>query len=78
VALAVFLPVLIGQSVNTGCQTLAVALRGMTLGELKAEGEVPIVVKETLLGFLNGIFTGGVRRQSACSSLLLFREVQWP
>lgn len=34
VALAVFLPVLIGQSVNTGCQTLAVALRGMTLGEL--------------------------------------------
>ena len=34
VALAVFLPVVIGQSSNTGVQTLAVALRGMTLGEL--------------------------------------------
>ena len=58
VALAVFLPVLIGQSVNTGCQTLAVALRGMTLGELKAGGELNIVVKETLLGLLNGALTG--------------------
>ncbi|RYD70909.1 MAG: magnesium transporter, partial [Verrucomicrobiaceae bacterium] len=35
VVLAVFLPVLAGQSGNTGCQALAVALRGMTLGELK-------------------------------------------
>lgn len=34
VVLAVFLPVLAGQSGNTGCQALAVALRGMTLGEL--------------------------------------------
>ena len=32
-ALAVFVPVLIGQSSNTGVQTLSVALRGMTLGE---------------------------------------------
>jgi magnesium transporter len=60
VALAVFLPVLIGQSVNTGCQTLAVALRGMTLGELKAGGELGVVTKETLLGFLNGALTGVV------------------
>ena len=58
VALAVFLPVLIGQSVNTGCQTLAVALRGMTLGELKAGGELGVVTKETLLGLLNGALTG--------------------
>ena len=34
VVLAVFLPVLAGQSGNTGCQALAVTLRGMTLGEL--------------------------------------------
>lgn len=58
VALAVFLPVLIGQSVNTGCQTLALALRGMTLGELKAGGELGVITKETLLGFLNGALTG--------------------
>ncbi|HEY6728555.1 MAG TPA: CBS domain-containing protein, partial [Polyangiaceae bacterium] len=35
VVLAVFLPVLAGQSGNTGCQALAVALRGITLGELE-------------------------------------------
>ena len=35
VVLAVFLPVLAGQSGNTGCQALAVTLRGMTLGELR-------------------------------------------
>lgn len=58
VALAVFLPVLIGQSVNTGCQTLAVALRGMTLGELKAGGELGVITKETLLGLVNGALTG--------------------
>jgi magnesium transporter len=58
VALAVFLPVLIGQSVNTGCQTLALALRGMTLGELSSQGELGVVMKETALGLVNGIFTG--------------------
>jgi magnesium transporter len=35
VILAVFLPILAGQSGNTGCQALAVALRGLTLGDLK-------------------------------------------
>jgi len=58
VALAVFLPVVMGQSSNTGVQTLAVALRGMTLGELKAGGELGLIVKETFLGFLNGALTG--------------------
>lgn len=58
VILAVFLPVITGQSSNTGVQTLAVALRGMTLGELKAGGELGLVLKETFLGFLNGALTG--------------------
>lgn len=34
VALAVFLPVLAGQSGNTGCQAPAITLRSLTLGEL--------------------------------------------
>ncbi|HUP20274.1 MAG TPA: magnesium transporter [Gemmatimonadota bacterium] len=58
VVLAVFLPVLAGQSGNTGCQALAVALRGMTLGELKAGREKVLVLKEGLLGLLNGALTG--------------------
>jgi magnesium transporter len=58
VILAVFLPVLIGQAGNTGCQALAVALRGMTLGELKSGRERGLVLKEAVLGSLNGVFTG--------------------
>jgi len=58
VLLAVFLPVLSGQSTNTGCQALAVALRGMTLGELLRGREKRLVLKEALLGLCNGALVG--------------------
>ncbi len=58
VILALFLPVLAGQSGNTGCQALAVTLRGMTLGELKPGAERPLMMKETWVGCLNGIGVG--------------------
>jgi magnesium transporter len=72
VALAVFLPVVIGQSSNTGVQTLAVALRGMTLGELKAGGELGLILKETFLGFLNGALTG----ITAAAGMFFFANLQ--
>jgi magnesium transporter len=46
VILALFLPVLAGQSGNTGCQALAVTLRGMTIGELKPGAERALIRKE--------------------------------
>ena len=58
VILALFLPVLAGQSGNTGCQALAVTLRGMTLGELKRGVARPLVAKETWVGCLNGAGVG--------------------
>jgi magnesium transporter len=58
VILAVFIPVLSGQCSNTGCQALAVTLRGMTLGELKAGRGRELMLKEAWLGFLNGSLTG--------------------
>ena len=58
VILALFLPVLAGQSGNTGCQALAVTLRGLTLGELKPGTERTLVGKEALLGLLNGSLVG--------------------
>jgi magnesium transporter len=58
VILAVFLPVLAGQSGNTGCQALAVALRGLTLGELQPGTERTLIVKEAFLGLLNGVLVG--------------------
>ncbi|TMH70554.1 MAG: magnesium transporter [Betaproteobacteria bacterium] len=58
VILALFLPVLAGQSGNTGCQALAVTLRGMTLGELKPGGARELVSKEAWLGAMNGAGVG--------------------
>lgn len=54
VILAAFLPVLAGQSGNTGCQALAVTLRGITLGEIKDGDGMKLVTKEGVLGALNG------------------------
>jgi len=58
VLLAVFLPVLAGQSGNTGCQALAVTLRAMTLGELKQGKEWKALAKEACLGLANGALVG--------------------
>jgi magnesium transporter len=58
VILAAFLPVLAGQSGNTGCQALAVTVRGITLGDIKPGGGKRLVSKEALLGLANGAVTG--------------------
>ena len=58
VVLAVFLPVLAGQSGNTGCQALAITLRSMTLGELANMSISRVLRKEIILGAMNGFFVG--------------------
>lgn len=58
VVLAVFLPVLAGQSGNTGCQALAVTLRGITLGEIKSGDARALIAKEGMLGAMNGAPVG--------------------
>lgn len=58
--LAVFVPILISQTSNTGGQTLAITLRGLALGDFE-EGKAKILIlKEALLGLLNGILVGVV------------------
>lgn len=58
--LAVFVPILISQTTNTGGQTLAITLRGLALGDLKAGKEKALIIKEALLGLLNGMLVGVV------------------
>ena len=58
VILATFLPVLAGQSGNTGCQALAVTVRGITLGDIKTGRGAFLVMKEMWLGLANGAVTG--------------------
>ncbi len=56
--LTIFLPVLADQSGNTGSQALAITLRGITLGDLESGKEKALVMKEALLGLLNGALVG--------------------
>ena len=60
VILATFLPILAGQSGNTGCQALAVTLRGLTLGDSEKLSKKNLIFKEFFLGLLNGFFVGFV------------------
>jgi magnesium transporter len=54
-ALAVLLPVVAGQSGNTGAQALAVTMRGLAIREIRARQWPRIVFKEMSAGFWNGI-----------------------
>ena len=45
---------------NTGCQSLAVTIRGLTLDEFRPGVFRRVLVKETLLGTLNGAIVGVV------------------
>ena len=54
-ALAVLLPVVAGQSGNTGAQALAVTMRGLALREIRQRHSFVVLIKETMAGFLNGI-----------------------
>ena len=54
-ALAVLLPVVAGQSGNTGAQSLAVTMRGLALREIYPRMWPRILLKEFLVGVMNGI-----------------------
>lgn len=54
-ALAVLLPIAAGQSGNTGAQSLAVTMRGLTLREITMRHWFRVMMKELGAGFLNGL-----------------------
>lgn len=54
-ALAVLLPIVAGQSGNTGAQALAVTMRGLALREIRISQWLRIFYKETYLGLINGL-----------------------
>ncbi len=54
-ALAVLLPVVAGQSGNTGSQALAVTMRGLALREIRARHWLRVSLKEVATGAINGV-----------------------
>ena len=67
-ALAVLLPVVAGQSGNTGAQAMAVTMRGLALREFRPRGWFPVARKELLAGLINGIAVAVV----ACAAAYLW------
>ncbi|NHE56678.1 magnesium transporter [Cyclobacterium plantarum] len=53
--LAVFLPVVAGQSGNTGSQALAVTMRGLALREIRIAQWFKVARKEIMVGLINGL-----------------------
>ena len=69
-ALAVLLPVVAGQSGNSGSQALAVVLRGLALREITLHYWPRVAVKELTAGVLNGVGVGVV----TCAGVYLWSQ----
>ncbi len=54
-ALAILLPVVAGQSGNSGAQALAVTMRGLFLREIRVRSWPRVLLKELAVGALNGL-----------------------
>ncbi len=67
-ALAVLLPVVAGQSGNSGSQALAVAVRGLALREITVWSWPRVALKELAAGALNGLGVGVV----TCAGVFLW------
>jgi magnesium transporter len=58
VALSSIMTIVSGMGGNAGSQTLSVAIRGLTLGEINLKDDWKLVFKEVLLGLLDGAAIG--------------------
>jgi magnesium transporter len=58
--LAVFLPIIAGQSGNAGLQSLAVVMRGLVMREISPKNVKMLLLKEAKIGMLNGLMIGFV------------------
>jgi magnesium transporter len=54
-ALAILLPVVAGQSGNSGAQALAVTMRGLVLREIRVRQWPRVLMKELVVGAVNGL-----------------------
>lgn len=60
VALAAFIPLLIGTGGNVGAQSSTVVIRGLSTDEVRSLGIVQVVIREALAGLLLGLILGFV------------------
>lgn len=78
VALAFFVPLLIGTGGNAGSQTVMTVVRGLALGEIRPRDAARALLRETVTGLLLGLVTGlaafglslGLTRELAVASVV--------
>ncbi len=56
--LAIFIPLIAGMAGNTGTQALAVAVRGITTGEIEKQGKWKMMLREAGTGLITGFSCG--------------------
>jgi len=67
-ALAVLLPVVAGQSGNTGAQALAVVMRGLALRDIRPSQWVRVTLKESYVALANGVAVAA----TTCTAVLIW------
>jgi magnesium transporter len=79
IALAAFIPVIIGMGGNIGTQSSTIIVRGMATGRIEIGSEMKILLKEIrvgmILGVLYGLMLGLVVGLSICCSMLIATAV---
>lgn len=60
VSLAAFIPLLTGTGGNVGAQSSTVVIRGMNTDEIRAMGEVQVVLREAIAGAMLGTMLGSI------------------
>lgn len=56
--LAIYLPVVAGQGGNAGAQSLAIVMRGLVMREIPPNKAKKLIIKESLIGIINGVVIG--------------------
>src|SRR5207247_24564 len=60
VALAFFIPLLIGTGGNAGSQTVSTIIRALALGEVRMRDALRVLLREVTAGVLLGVLLGGI------------------
>lgn len=60
VLLAIYMPIVAGMGGNAGTQTLAVAIRALTLKEVDLKTARPFIINEMIAGGINGLINGAI------------------
>ncbi|MEG0823663.1 MAG: magnesium transporter [Erysipelotrichaceae bacterium] len=58
VTLATIMPIITGMGGNAGTQSMTLIVRAMSLGEISKDNAKPILIKEIVVGFINGLIVG--------------------